>query len=146
MDGMIYADTAALRRLADSMRAAAPRVWAGVRRSMAEAGEAVKADAAQRASFSSRVSGSGRVRVAGGNLTVEFGGGDAYIAVPIENRGQGDVTHPVFGNLRGQASTNRNSHPAFLHPAWKDNLPTVLGAVEASLVDGTRKVIEEGTA
>lgn len=114
----IVVDVEELKFLADRLRAIAPEAMKAWRAEALALGEEIKADAAGRASRSQRIAGSGQVRVGRwGNVTVRFGGGDAFIAPIIENRGQGMVMHPVYGNKRGQSSTNKNGLPAFLHPA-----------------------------
>ena len=130
----ISIDTEELKFLADRLRALAPEALKAWRREVAALGRDIEQDAAGRASRSSRVAGSGRLRVTKwGNAVISFGGGDAYIAPIIENRGDGMVVHPVFGNLHGQASTNANGLPAFLHPALKAARPKAVIALSAAI-------------
>ena len=128
----ISVDVEELKFLADRLRQIAPEALKAWRREAVALGEEIKQDAAGRASRSKRISSSGKVRVSKfGNVVVSFGGGDAYIAPIIENKGDGMVMHPVYGNKRGQQSTNKNGLPAFLHPALnakRSKAVVVLGA------------------
>ena len=86
----------------------------------------VMADASNRASFSDRITSSMKIVGSGLRIRGQAGAGNGWIAVPIENRGEGNVTHPVFGNLHGQESTNKNSHPAFMAPALEAHREEVI--------------------
>ena len=118
-----------LKFLADRLRMIAPEALKAWRREAAALGEEIKTDAADRARRSSRIAASGKVRITRyGNVVVTFGGGDAYIAPIIENKGDGMVEHPTFGH---EPKTNKNGLPAFLHPALnahRERAVTVLGS------------------
>ena len=64
------------------------------------------------------------------------GAGSGWIAMPIENRGEGNILHPVFakkGSARyaDKASwSNKNSHPAFMAPALEAHREEVLQIIE----------------
>jgi len=136
----IVADTRALSRLAMDLRAAAPLAWAACRVGLREAGEVVAADARERASFSTRIPASIKVRAARGNVKVVAGGDAAPDAAPIENRGKGSVRHPVFGNR--EVWTSKNSPPAFLSPAFDAHREQVLTMIETTLTDAVHAAIE----
>ena len=125
----IAVDVEELKFLADRLRSLAPEILKAWRAEAVALGQEIKDDAAQRYSRSKRISGSGRVRISRyGNVVVQFGGGDAWIAVPIENRGKGMVEHPTFGHM---PKTNKNGLPAGLHPALnakRGKAVVVLGA------------------
>ena len=72
--------------------------------------------------------------MSGLNAKIDFGGGDAWIAVPIENRGAGDVTHPTFGH---DPITNKNSHAAFLMPSFNAHVAEYLEALKVAIRDAT---------
>lgn len=128
----IVADTSQLSQLARDLRAAAPAALKAYRVAARALAVPVLADAQQRASFSSRIPGSGRIRVTGGgNVKIIFGGDAAPDAAPIENRGKGHVRHPVFGNR--QVWTDKNSHPAFATPAFDAHRETVARGLEEAV-------------
>jgi hypothetical protein len=137
----ISVDVEELKFLADRLRMVAPAALRAWRAESAALGEEIRADAASRASRSERIAASGKVRVTKyGNVIVSFGGGDAYIAVPIENAGKGFVEHLTFGHA---PKTNKNGLPAFLHPAMNANRGKAVAAVGAA-VDAGIKAAELG--
>lgn len=135
----VYADTAALSRLARNLRRASPEAWKAYKRTVKVAAEAILADAQRRASYSQRIPPSGRVRVtAGGNVVIEFTAPDA---APIENKGKGFVRHPVFGNR--EVWTAKNSHPAFGAPALDAHAAEVVDVVYEALVEAIDRALSE---
>jgi hypothetical protein len=133
----IYADTTQLLQLSKQLRAASKVVWGAYRVAAAAGMEVVLRDAQGRASYSSQIPASGRVRVtASGNPEVVF---TAPNATPIENRGRGMVRHPVYGNR--EAWTAKNSHPAFAAPALAAHQAEVLAAIEKALVDAVGRAL-----
>ncbi|HEY1690060.1 MAG TPA: hypothetical protein VGF95_14490 [Solirubrobacteraceae bacterium] len=136
----IVADTAQLAAFGRALRAGAPAVWKAYRVAVRPAAAVVLADAQARASYSSRIPGSGRIRVtAGGNVKVIFGGDAAPDAAPIENRGRGFVRHPVFGNRENW--TEKNSHPAFLGPAFAAHQVEAMETIERAVLAAIDAVI-----
>lgn len=111
----ISVDVEGLKVLADRLRAIAPEVRKAWRAEAAALGREIKADAAQRFARAPVIANSGKVHVTTyGNAVVSFGGGEAWRAPIIENRGEGMVEHPTFGH---EPVTNKNGLPAGLHPA-----------------------------
>lgn len=133
----IYADTAALSRLARNLRASGPAAWKAYKVSVRAAAQVVLADAQSRASFSQRIPQSGRVQVtAAGNVKIVFTAPDA---APIENGGKGFVRHPVFGNR--EAWTSKNSHPAFAAPAVEAGQEAMVAAIETAITDAVARTL-----
>jgi hypothetical protein len=114
--------------------------WAACRIGLREAGEIVAADARNRASYSDKIPASIKVRTARGNVKVVAGGDAAPDAAPIENKGRGFVRHPIFGSRENW--TSKNSHPAFLSPAFDAHREEVLGMIETTLTDAVHAAIE----
>lgn len=134
----VYADTAALSRLARNLRAAGPASWKAYRVAVRAAAAPMLADMQDRASFSSRIPQSGKVQVtAGGNVKIVFSAPDA---APIENRGRGMVRHPVFGNRN--VWTAKNSHAAFAAPALAAHQAAMVEAIETAITDAVRRTLE----
>lgn len=132
----ISVDVEQLQFLADRLRMIAPEAMKAWRKEAAALGEEIKADAAGRLARAPRVAASGRVRVSRwGNVTVRFGGGDAYIAPIIENRGEGMVEHPTFGH---EPKTNKNGLPAFLHPALNAHRAQAVARLSAAINAGIK--------
>lgn len=131
-------DVSQLQGLARDLRRAAPEAWKVLRTELRLAAKVVAEDAKGRASFSTRIPGSIKVRGSGASLKVVAGGSAAPDAAPIENKGRGGVRHPVFGNRN--VWTSKNSPTAFLYPALnahRSELETrVARAVERAVVDG----------
>lgn len=148
--GMVMVDTRALAAAAKQLRETAPAGWAAARKGLAAAGELIKADAASRSSYSSRIPASLRVRVTGGGIVkVVAGGSSAPNAAPIENHGRGFVRHPVFiprAQLPGPPGrwTAKNSHPAYLTPALHDNVPAVEKLVDAAIGATLERMLSSG--
>ena len=140
----IVADTAAFKRMAANFRHASPASYRAAQKVIRAVALEVAADAKGRSQFSKRISGSVKVRMAGLGAKVQAGGGSAYIAVPIENRGAGFIIHPVFGNKNGQQSTNLNSHAAFLRPAFEPKIAAYVEALRAAVVEATHEALSEG--
>ena len=137
----IVVDTRSLARLARDLRKAAPDAWKAYRTSVRAVAEVVLEDAKQRASFSSRIPQSMKIRVtAGGNVKIVAGGDAAPDAAAIENRGRGFVRHPVFGNR--EKWTAKGSHAAFLAPALDAHRDEVAQAIEEAVADAVTRAIE----
>lgn len=131
----VYVDTRSFNRLASDLRRFAPEAYKAAQIALRGLTKRTLSKAAANASFSTQIPGSGRtsVRLLKGKVQFGSGGGGgtrAYIAAPIENRGEGYVEHPVFGNKRGQSSTNKNSHPAFLAPAFDESKEEALAIMD----------------
>ena len=130
----IIVDTQGFKRMASNFRKAAPQSYRAAQKVLRVTALAVATDAKGRSSFSTRISGSVKVRMAGLNAKVQAGGGPAYIAVPIENKGLGDVTHPTFGH---DPITNKNSHPAFMKPSFESHVAEYIEALKVAVRDAT---------
>ena len=135
----IVADTSAMKKLAANFRMANAQAYRAAQKVLRGVALEVYADAKGRSSFSSKISSSGKVRMAGLNAKIDFGGGQAWIAVPIENRGKGDVTHPTFGH---DPITNKNSHAAFLMPAFDAKVDAYVVALKAAVEEATSIALE----
>lgn len=139
----IAADTSGLARLARDLRRASPEAWKAYRVAVRVAAEPVLADARSRASFSSRIPDSMRIRVMStGNVKIVAGGDAAPDAAPIENRGKGFVRHPTFGRRGAGEWTTKNSHPAYLAPALDAHRDEVLTAIEAAVYEAVDHALE----
>lgn len=143
----IYADTAALSRLARTLRAASPAAWKACRTELRAVGDVILQDAKSRLAsetykpgHGTRIAQSGKVRVtAAGNVKLVFTAPDAR---PVENGGKGFVRHPVFGNR--QNWTDKNSHRAFAAPAVDAHREEAAAAIESAVTKAVRRVIEGG--
>ena len=139
----IVADTRQLSRLARDIRACSPEAWKACRVALRAAGNVVLDQAKANAAFSHRIPQSGKVRVtAGGNVKVVFGGDAAPDAAAIENKGRGDVRHPVFG--RSTAWTSKNSKPAFLAPALDAHRDAIAEAVGTAVAHAVEVALKGG--
>jgi len=136
----IVCDTKALSRLAADLRLAAPAAWKGARVALKAAGQIVADDAKSRASFSSRIPGSIKVRVtSGGNVKVVAGGEQAEDAAPLENHGRsGTFRHPVFG---GDTWVDQPSRP-FLAPALAAHEGEVAEAIENAVAEAVERALD----
>lgn len=90
----------------------------------------VMADASSRASFSPRITSSMKIVGSGLRVRGQAGAGNGWIAVPIENRGEGFVEHPTFGHA---PITNKNSHAAFMAPALEAHREKVIEVIADSV-------------
>jgi hypothetical protein len=139
----IVADTRGLARLARDLRRASPEAWKAYRVRVREVAEVVLKDAQSRASYSSRIPQTGKVRVlSSGNVVITFGGDAAPDAAPIENKGKGFVRHPVFGNR--DKWTSKGSHPAFAAPALDAHAEEVMRELEAAVCEAVERVVGGG--
>lgn len=136
----VVADTKQLAKLARDLRSAAPAAWKAYRVAARALAQPVLADAQARASFSKRIPSSGKIRVTGGgNIKVVFGGESAPDAAAIENRGRGHVRHPVHGHR--DRWTDKNSHPAFLAPAFDAHREAVMRGIEAAVFEAVERAV-----
>lgn len=117
----IMIDTKQFSLLTRGLRESGPAGAAAVRGALRDSAELVKAEAADRASYSSRIPGSLKARATSVNFKVSAGGEAAPNAAPIENKGRGNVRHPTYSprpNVPEKVGwTEFKSHPAFLSPA-----------------------------
>lgn len=128
----IVANTKQVSALARDLRRASPLAYKAAQRSIRAVALVVRNQAAQNAAvYSTRIPGTGVVRMAGLNAKVRFGGDGAPDAAPIENEGAGFVRHPVFGNR--DVWTTKNSHSAFLWPAFKGHQEEAAKAIEEAV-------------
>jgi hypothetical protein len=146
----IVADVAELRALARDLARVAPEAAKGLQKGMASAGQVIAANAKQRASYSKRIPGSIKVRVARGNVKVSAGGEAAPNAAPIENRGKGFIRHPIYLTYDQAHSgddaykgrwTEKNSHPAFLAPALDATAVEVAELIADAQLEAVQRAI-----
>jgi bacteriophage HK97-gp10 putative tail-component len=138
----IYADTKQLSVLARNLRIAAPEAWKACRVSLRAAGNVVASDARSRASYSSRIPASIKVRTtAGGNVKVVAGGPQAEDAAPLENKGRaGTFRHPVFGT---DTWVEQKAQP-FLAPALAAHESEVAQMIEDAVTAAVERAIDGG--
>lgn len=136
----VVADTRQLSRLARDLRLAAPEAWKACRASLKATGQMVANDAKRRASYSTRIPGSIKVRVtSGGNVKIVAGGPAAADAAPLENRGRsGAFRHPVYGNR--DVWVEQPARP-FLAPALDAHREEVGKAIEDAVVTAVERAI-----
>jgi hypothetical protein len=126
-------------RIAREVRRASPEAWRVCRIRLREVGQDVADDVKAATSYSSRIPQSVKVRsTVAGNVRITVGGDQAPNAVPIENKGQGYVRHPVFGNR--EVWTNKNSRPAFLLPTFARRKDWALSEMEKAYMDTFERV------
>jgi len=93
---LVTVNTSGLRDVAASLRQAAKRLPAAHRTALLKGAERIAVDARAKASWSTRIPGSVKVKALGSRISVTA---DAPNAAPLENRGkEGEFKHPVFGN------------------------------------------------
>lgn len=137
----VTADTSSFGKFATDLRRSVLVADAASRVATRAGAQSILKDAQARASFSTRIPGSGHVRVVRGGYEVVFGGSSAPDAAPIENRGKGYVTHPVFG--REGTMTNKNSRPPFIQPAIDRFRPTASRVVGGPIVDAVVRSLRD---
>lgn len=130
-------DNRALMELSAAFRRVAPESYKAAQKVVRAAALEVLEDAKARTSYSSRIPGSGKVRMVGLNARVSFGGDAAPDAAPIENRGKGFVRHPLFGNWD---YWYQNPQPAFLAPALLGK-SAVIDVALADAVDAATTIV-----
>ena len=98
----IYADTSELARLAKDLAKASPEAWKACRLALRAAAQVVADDAKGRASWSSTIPGTIKVRVGRGSVKVIAQGSEA-VAYEVGSRksGPGILRHPVL-NSKGE--------------------------------------------
>lgn len=133
MADFVKFDARALTELGAAFRRVAPESYKATQKVVRAVALEVLESAKGRASYSSRIPASGKVRMVGLNAKVSFGGDAAPDAAPIENRGKGHVRHPLWGN---RDYWYENPQPAFLAPSLLEKsalIDEALGdAVEAA--------------
>jgi hypothetical protein len=142
----ILIDTKQFSALTRGIRASGPAGRAAVRGAFRDSAAIVKAEAWRRASFSRRIPASLKARAAGNSFKVSAGGEAAPDAAPIENKGRGFVRHPIFvplDKLPGPPGswTEKNSHPAFLSPAFEATEEEVIELITDRLTAAVAKAI-----
>ena len=132
----ITANTEQMKTLSLALKRAPIKVHKAILAALRAEMKVVMADASARASFSSRITSSMKIVGSGLRIRGQAGAGSGWIAMPIENRGEGNILHPVFakkGSARyaDKASwSNKNSHPAFMAPALEAHREEVLQIIE----------------
>jgi hypothetical protein len=136
----ILADTRGLSRLARNLRQASPETWKACRVALRVAVQPVAADAQSRASYSTRIPQTVKVRVTGGgNVKIVAGGVNAPDAAPLENKGQpGTFRHPVFGNR--EVWVDQPARP-FLGPAVEAHKVEVAAKLEAAVTEAIESAL-----
>jgi hypothetical protein len=143
-------DTKQFSALVRGIRASGPAGKEAVRTTMRESAEIVKAEAADRASYSKRIPGSLKARATATNFKVSAGGEAAPNAAPIENKGKGFIRHPVFLTYDQAHSgddaykgrwTEKNSHPAFLHAALEVKEEEIVELIADRLTEAVAKAM-----
>jgi hypothetical protein len=130
-------DATQLQELSVAMRRIAPQTYKASQKAVRAAALEVLADAEDKASFSSRIPGSGKVIMRGLNARIRFGGDSAPDAAPIENRGKGNPKHPLWGNRNYWYVTE---HGPFLAPAFLAK-QAMLDEVLASAVEDATTIV-----
>ena len=136
----VVADTRELATLARSLRRASPEAWKAYRLAVREMAQIVAEDAKSRASFSTRIPDTIKVRVlASGNVEIVAGGPNAPDAAPLENKGQaGTFRHPVFGNR--EVWVSQPARP-FLAPALDAHREQVAKAIEDAVMAAVERAV-----
>jgi hypothetical protein len=138
----VVVDTSQLSRLAKDLRLAAPEVWKAYRVTVRKLAQPLLAGMQRRASYSTRIPASGKIRVtSGGNVKIVFGGDAAPNAAAIENRGRGFVRHPIPNT---DAWTEKNSHPAFMSPELDAHVEEVAKGVGDAVVVAVERALRGG--
>ena len=132
-------DSRNLRKLSHDFLKADKAAYRAAQKVVKFAALAIKTDAAGNSSYSGPISSSGKVRMAGLNARITFGGNNAWWAVPIENSGKGNVEHPTFGH---EPVTSKGSHPAFLRPAADKHEPLVADALGDAVEAATKVALD----
>lgn len=135
----VFADTAKMTQLGRAFRMASPAARRACTAAIAKAMEGVLNDARSRAEFSDRIPQSGHLEVTRDGVILVF---DAPDAAPIENKGKGNVRHPVFGNR--EVWTSKNSHAAFATPALHAGTAAIVAAIEKAVVEAVARELEGG--
>lgn len=101
--------------------------------------------------YSPTIASTGKIRVTGGGIVKVIFGQKGYQthnnAAAIENQGKGFVRHPVFvkrADLPGPAGrwTEKNSHPAFLAPAFERHKDEIIAATTAAILKACEETLE----
>lgn len=123
-----------LKLLGRDFRRAYPEAARGASKKMREAAMIVAAEAKARVSYSKQIKVKPSVTRVFSAVVVASG----RPAAPIENKGQGFVRHPVFGNR--DVWTSKGSHPAYLAPALDSKIEEVAIAVGHVIDDAMRMI------
>jgi hypothetical protein len=124
-------DARQVARMARGIRGIAPEAWRAARVRLRAVGEVVAEDARQRASYSTRIPAEIKATsTAAGNVRISVTGEPS---VAIENAGKGFVRHPTYGHR--DRFTSKNSHPAFLLPAYAGKQEWALSEMEKAYWD-----------
>jgi hypothetical protein len=134
-------DTRDFAKFARALRQAEPDLYHQLKSELRGAGEIVAGKVRSRASFSSRIPGTVKVRTSGVGVRVIVGGPGAPDAAPIENSGKGFVRHPVFGNK--DVWTAKGSRPAFFEPAVREGLPYAAAAAVSALDRAVYEIVKK---
>ena len=135
----IVVDTRSVNRLSRDLRRAAPEAAAVARARIRAAAAVVAADAKERASFSTRIPGSIKVRGSALGVKIVAGGSSAPDAAPLENHGRdGMFRHPVFGNR--EKWVEQQARP-FLAPALDAHREMVADEIEAAVYEAVARAV-----
>lgn len=135
----VVVDARSLNRLGRDLRRAAPEAAMVARARIRAAAAVVAEDAKGRASFSTRIPETIKVRGTGFGVKIVAGGPAAPDAAPLENRGrEGEFRHPVFGNRENWVS--QKAHP-FLAPALEAHREMVAAEIEAAVFEAVERAV-----
>ena len=118
----ILVDTSSLRRLSKDLRKASKTTQKEFRTKWRSAAQLVADDAKQRASWSTKIPGTIKVRGNGVNLAVIAGGPKAPGAAALENSGRtGTFKHPVFERRSDWVDKSGRKHDAQIRYTTRSN-------------------------
>lgn len=146
----IVADVAGMRRLAKALKLAPKDVQREFRTNWRKAAKLVADDAKSRASYSTRIPATIKIRGTGVNIKIVAGGSAAPNAAPLEmgNRGSSTNRHPVFAPIGSNAYqnpkrwVNQPTRP-FLAPALEAHKGEVMAMMEDAITSAVNKAIGE---
>lgn len=131
-------DVSQLKKLSADLRRVSPALQKDFLKGLGLAGDVVASAAKSKASFSTRIPGTIKVRRRGVRVSVVAGGANAPHAGPLDNRGNaGSFRHPVFGNYDVWVS-----QPA--HPFLENSAEEKVGEVEQIILGVTNEAFIAG--
>jgi hypothetical protein len=135
----VVVDASEMTRLARDLKRAAPEVYAAFRGELRAVAQVVATEAKSRASFSTRIPATIKVRAGVGTVKVVAGGPGAPDAAPLENKGRaGTFRHPVFGDRN--VWVEQQARP-FLAPALEAHRETVATGIEVAVVRAVERAL-----
>lgn len=126
-------DTAGMKKLARDLRKAAPEVNKEFRVKWREAAKVVAEAAKSKASFSTKIPGSIKVRGSGVYIKVIAGGDSAPSAAAFENKGvSGSFKHPVFERTRSVTGKNGRTYGEQIRFTTRSNRRAIASGRESA--------------